>query len=413
MPVIPKPLTNTQVKQAKAREKMYKLSDGDGLQLKVMPGGSKSWVFNFTRPTSGKRTTIGFGSYPAVTLSDAREKRRNARALLDKHIDPKEHKDQEKRERRISNGNTFKNIASNWFEIKKDRISESTATSLWRRFDNHVFAKLGDKPISALNAPDTIAVLKPLAGKGSLETIVKLIGHINEVMVFALNIGVITTNPLAGISAAFKAPKSQNLPSLKPEELPMLMRTLAHASVKKTTRCLIEWQLHTMVRPSEASGVRWDEIDFENRVWQIPAERMKMKKAHRVPLTEQSLALLEYIKPYSGAGEFVFPADRKPKQASNPQTANMALKRMGFQNRLVAHGLRALASTTLNAQGHDSILIEASLAHVDDNEVSRAYNRTDYFERRRELMAAWSKHVEDAAEGSLCSAVKNGLTIID
>jgi integrase len=211
----------------------------------------------------------------------------------------------------------------------------------------------------------------------------------------------IHANPLSGISKAFNTPKAVNLPTLKPEQLPELMSTLNGASIKLVTRCLIEWQLHTMVRPAEAAGVRWDEISIEKAQWEIPAERMKTSKPHMIPLSHQSLILLNILKPISGHREYVFPADRNPRKPANSQTANMALKRMGFGGRLVSHGLRALASTTLNEQGFDPDVIEAALAHVDQNAIREAYNRAEYLERRKVMMCWWSSHIESAATGNL------------
>jgi integrase len=193
------------------------------------------------------------------------------------------------------------------------------------------------------------------------------------------------------------------MPTITPEELPQLMRDISYASIKLVTRFLIEWQLHTMVRPSEAAGAKWSEIDLENKVWIIPAERMKKKREHAVPLTDQILEILNSLKPISGHREHVFPADRNPRHHINEQTANMALKRMGYEKRLVAHGLRALASTTLNQSGFDGDVVEAALAHVDKNEVRRAYNRADYLDRRRVMMSWWSKYIEQAQLGKLSS----------
>ena len=161
-----------------------------------------------------------------------------------------------------------------------------------------------------------------------------------------------------------------------------------------------------MTRPAEAAGTRWEEIDFEEKVWIIPAERMKISIEHRIPLTKQMILILESIKPISAHREYVFPADRDPKTHTNSQTANMALKRMGFENRLVSHGLRSIASTVLNEQGFDRDLVEAALAHVDANQVRSAYNRTDYLERRREMMQWWSDCIEKAGEGNLSVAAQ-------
>jgi integrase len=191
------------------------------------------------------------------------------------------------------------------------------------------------------------------------------------------------------------------MPTLKPDQLPELMQTLNRANIKLVTRCLIEWQLHTMSRPAEAAGATWSEIDFDKHQWEIPAERMKKGRPHIVPLSKQAMALLEVIRPLSGSREFIFPADKNPRQSANSQTANMALKRAGFKGRLVAHGLRALASTTLNEQGFDADVIEAALAHIDKNAIRAAYNRAEYIQRRAVMMAWWSDHIEQAAIGNL------------
>lgn len=246
-----------------------------------------------------------------------------------------------------------------------------------------------------------------------METVKRLCQRLNEIMVYSVNTGIIPSNPLAGISKAFQQPVKQHLPTLKPEELPTLMTALSRASIKYTTRCLIEWQLHTMVRPSEAAGTCWHEIDFENNLWNIPALRMKKKKPHTVPLTPQSLALLEIMKSISSRSEFVFPSDRTLKMHINASTANMALKRMGFDKKLVAHGLRSLASTALNQQGFDGDVIEAALAHTGKNEVRNAYNRADYLERRKPIMAWWSEYIDKAATGNMSLAGQKGLKIVN
>ena len=168
-----------------------------------------------------------------------------------------------------------------------------------------------------------------------------------------------------------------------------------------------------MVRPSEAAGTRWDEIDFENNLWVIPAERMKKKKAHTVPLSPQCINLLETMKAISSKSNYVFPSDRNPRTHTNSQTANTALKRMGFENQLVAHGLRALASTTLNEQGFDPDIIEAALAHVGDNEVRNAYNRAEYIQRRIPLMNWWSDHIDKAATGNMSITGNKALQVIN
>ena len=193
-----------------------------------------------------------------------------------------------------------------------------------------MFPQLGKYPISEITAPLTIKTLTPIAAKGSLETVKRLSQRLNEIMAYTVNTGVIHSNPLSGIKAAFANPKKQHMPTLKPEELPDLMRSLSIASIKIVTRYLIEWQLHTMVRPSEAAGASWSEIDFEKLLWNIPASRMKKGREHSIPLTNQTFSLLEAIKPISGHREFIFPSDREPRKHANESTANIAIKRMGY-----------------------------------------------------------------------------------
>ncbi len=407
-----KPLTNTEVQQAKPKDKEFNLADGDGLALRVKPNGSKLWIFTYYRPYTKKRTSLSLGTYPATTLAEARKKRAEAHKLLAKHIDPKEHRDEQSRIGEEAHGNTLEHIAAQWLEIKKTTITPDHATDTWRSLELHVFPNMGKMPLHKITAIKAIDTLKPVAAKGSLETIKRLCQRLNEIMVYAVNTGIIENNPLTGIRQAFQKPAKQHLPTLKPDELPELLRAISTASIKYTTRCLIEWQLHTMVRPSEAAGARWDEIDMEAATWTIPAERMKRKKEHIVPLSHQCLTLLELMQPISSKSAYVFPSDRDPRKHANPATANMALKRMGFEKQLVAHGLRSLASTTLNEQGFDADVIEAALAHIGKNEVRNAYNRANYLERRKPVMQWWSDHIEQAASGNISLGGSKNLKIV-
>lgn len=410
---ITKPLTNTEVQQAKTKEKEFNLVDGNGLALRIKPNGSKLWIFNYYRPYTKKRTSLSLGTYPAVTLAEARKKRTEAKELLAKDIDPKEYRDEQSRVSEKAHNNTLEYIASQWLDVKKVDISADHVTDTWRSLELHIFPYLGNVPIHKITAIKAIDTIKPIAAKGSLETVKRLCQRLNEIMIFAVNTGTIQSNPLAGISKAFQKPAKQHLPTLRPEELPLLLRTLSTASIKYTTRCLIEWQLHTMVRPSEAAGTRWGEINLETGIWHIPPERMKRRKEHIVPLSSQCLGLLELMKPISGRSQFVFPSDRDPKKHTNPQTANTALKRMGFDKKLVAHGMRSLASTILNEEGFDADVIEAALAHIGNNEVRNAYNRANYLERRKPVMNWWSEHIEKAATGNMSLSGQKGLKVIN
>lgn len=398
---ITNPLSNTEVKQAKAKDKEYSLADGDGLMLRVKPNGSKLWLFNYYRPFSKKRANIGFGKYPDVTLAEARDKRAEARALIAKDIDPKSHKEELNYQQKEALENTFGVLAEMWFELKQQQVKPETAKKGYQCLQKHILPTLQKVPVQSIKPKQVIDILKPVANRGSLETVKRLCRTINEIMRLAVASGHIEINYLTDLTKLFPAPKKTNMATIKPERLPELMRALSVANITRTTRCLIEWQLHTMTRPIESATARWQDIDLDKKIWVIPAERMKMKKPHTIPLTPQTMELLKVIHSMSSNREYLFLGHRDPRSHANSQSANVALKRMGFAGELVSHGLRALASTTLNEQGFEPDVIEAALAHIDKNEVRRAYNRAEYIERRRVLMYWWSEHIEQAGIGKM------------
>ncbi len=387
-------LSFTQVKYAKPKDKEYNLADGDGLMLRVRPNGAKSWLFNYYRPTpEKKRANISLGTFPPLTLEDARKIAKEYRSLLANGIDPKQHLKNIQKEQLRKKSQTLELVTRQWFELKKAKITDGYAQDIIGSLENHIFPKLGNQSIHDVNAPEVIETLQLLSKTGKLEMIKRICQRLNEVMTYATNVGIIKSNPLVGIRAAFHTPKTKNYPTLKPEELPMLIDAIYDANIRKVTRYMLLWQLHTMTRPGEAAGARWDEIDLEQKIWIIPPERMKKRREHVIPLTDQAIAILEKLREISGKFEFLFPSDIDPRRCANNSTANVALKRMGFKGRLTAHGMRALASTTLNEQGFDPDIIEAALAHVDKNQVRSAYNRAQYVERRREMMEWWSERI--------------------
>ena len=396
------PLTNTEVKQAKPKDKEYNLSDGDGLQLRIKPSGSKLWLFNYTRPFINKRANLSFGAYPALSLANARIKKNEARELLAQDIDPKEHKEKLSTQQKEIHANTLQAVVSDWFEIKKTEIKPDYAQDIMRSLEIHVLPLLGKYPISKLTAPIAIEALKKVSKSGHLETVRRIAQRLNEVMTFAVNTGLIHANPLTGIKAAFEKPKVKHMATIKPDELPEFMQALNAASLKTITRALMEFQLHTITRSNEAAKARWEEFDLDNRLWVIPADRMKMNREHTIPLTPQVLSIIrvmdQFKRPYS---EYVFPSHIDPRKHINTETVNKALRRIGYQDRLVAHGFRALASTTLNEEGFDGDVIESALAHVDKNSVRKAYNRAEYLTHRTKLMNWWSEHILKCSFGNL------------
>ncbi len=393
-------LTAKQVQSAKPKDKLYRLSDGGNLYFCVRPSNSRSWQFRYTKPGQNKVTYMSFGTYPDITLAEAREKALAARKLISEGIDPQLAREEQKAKVIVEQNATFQVVAEQWKAAKEGRVKEKTLHGNWRKLELYAFPSLGSIPVSKISAPIAIAALRPIEDQGLLETVKRTAQLMNEVMNYAVNSGVIHANPLSGIRDVFKKHKVEHMKALPPHEINELIRTVATANIQLVTRFLIEWQLHTMVRPNEASGARWEEIDMANKLWIIPAERMKPGREHVVPLTEQTLAILEAIKPISGHREYIFPSSRNPKVPTDSETANKALGRMGFKDRTTAHGLRALASTTLNEQGFEADVIEAALSHTDKNQIRKAYNRSDYLDARRELMCWWSMYIEKSSYGS-------------
>lgn len=399
------PLSDTVIRSSKPSGKPYTLYDGDGLLLRISAAGNKSWYFNYFRPLLENRNNLKLGNYPAISLSAARKTVAKYRQLLAEGVDPQRWLEQQNSQASADALNTFQNACEKWFEVKFSSISTRHAFNIQRSFEQHVFPKAGHLPLKELSAQQVIEILRPLEKLHKLETLSRLCQRINELMTWCVNTGLLEFNRLSGIKAAFSSPKNENMKTLKPEELPELMQRLSAASIQLSTRCLIEWQLHTMVRPGEAVKVRWQDVDFEQALWTIPAEFMKKRRPHQVPLSSQAIALLQLMRPISGEQLYVFPSVRHKGSHIHKETANMALKRMGFANRLVAHGMRSLASTTLNEAGFYGDLVESALAHEDKNQVRRAYNKAGYLKGRREMMQWWSDHIKAAAQGNVSLAV--------
>lgn len=394
-------LSTKGVQHAKPKDKNCRLSDGGNLYLLIKTNGRKYWDFRYKRQATGKVSYLGMGPYPDVSLAEAREKAQEMRKLLREGIDPQILKAQKKAALKEETSNTFSAVAELWMKSKRNRLKPKTIEGNWRKLELYAFPTLGMVPVTKITAPIAISTLKPVEKVGHLETVKRTAQLMNEVMNYAVNSGLVHANPLVGIKEVFQKPQVKHMHALEPHEITQLLQTVASANIQLTTRCLIEWQLHTITRPSEASGARWEEIDFENNLWVIPETRMKMKRQHEIPLTDQTLSILDFIKPISGHRKFIFPSVKDPRRSTDAETINRALGRMGFKGRTTAHGLRSLASTTLNEQGFDADVIEAALAHMDKNRIRAAYNRSTYLDRRRQLKDWWSNYIENASFGSL------------
>lgn len=407
------PLTNTEIRAAKPATKEYTLQDGGGLYLLVKPSGSRIWRFSYYRPHDKKRALVSFGSIDEVTLADARKKRELYRSLIAQGIDPQAHQQQKREAEELRRGNTFRKVAADWYEMKKSQnLAANTIKDIWRSLEKYVFPDIGNKPINELTARMFVIMLEPIRARGNLETLKRVLQRINEVMDFAANSGLIEVNTAANVRKAFPTPVKKHMPTIRPEQLPELMHTLSIASIERQTRLLIEWQLLTVTRPVEAAETRWEEINFAEHTWTIPAGRMKMRRDHIIPLCEQAQAVLEVMKHISAHREYVFPSFKTPTLPMSSQSANAALRRMGYQGVLVSHGLRAIFSTAANEEGFEPDVIEAALAHVDTNEVRRAYNRSNYLEKRVVLMRWWGEFVEAASTGVTLAMGTRGIRAV-
>ncbi|EPF0315575.1 integrase domain-containing protein [Enterobacter chuandaensis] len=402
MPKVLKSLTNTEIAAAKPQKTEYMLRDGDGLALLIKPSGRKIWYFEYTPPALKKRTKISIGPYPVVTLAMARDFRLQYRRLLVQGIDPQAHLEQVAEEQRLQNECTLEKVAEQWLKEKKrtSDLSEDHAKDVWRSLEMHVFPSLGNTPVTEIRPKMLKEHLTPLEEQGILETLRRVISRLNEIFRFAISEELIEFNPADNLIARFKKPKKQNMPALHPSELGRLMLALQNASIRKETRCLIEWELLTWVRPGEAVSARWCDIDMKKAEWRIPDTFMKMNRSHTVPLSKQALRVLQVMEPVSRHRPWVFPSIRKPLEHMHQQTANAALIRMGFGGELVAHGMRSIARTA--GAGHfPREVLESALAHQKEDEIEAAYNRSDYLEQRRPLMQWWGNYVDAARRQAL------------
>jgi integrase len=386
MAIVTNPLTATQVHKAKPAAKPYMLFDGRGLCLQVKPSGKKYWRFRYIRPTIGKNTDISLGLYPDISLADARFEHQKYLALLAKGIDPKALERETQQQVKIAEETRFRVVAQKWHNTKKSKVSEKHHAQIWSSLENNVLPAIGDILVTELKAPDLIAALKPIEARGTLETLRRIVQRVNEVMEYAINLGIIDVNPLYRVNRIFDKPEVTNMPTIPPARLSELVQRIEANNLSLLTCYLIKWQLLTLVRrPGEAARTMWCEIDMEKKLWTIPPERMKKDREHKVPLTEEMLWILAQLKlrrPYSA---FVFPSRVHRDRPMNSETVNKALRRMGYTGELVSHGFRALGCTAMIDAGFPADVVDVVLAHAkdknDNHKTMKPYNRSTYLEQ--------------------------------
>ncbi|WP_373766744.1 integrase arm-type DNA-binding domain-containing protein [Glaesserella sp.] len=404
---VTKALTNTEIAKAKPQEKEYSLADGQGLFLRIRPNGAKTWIFNYAQPYTKKRTNLVIGGYPEISLSQARDKREEYRSLLANDIDPQQHRQQQEQAKRAEIENTFEAVTWQWFEYRKTRanFSPDYQKDIASLINRYLLPAFGGLPISQITAPLALKTFKPLQESGKLETLKRAIQKLNEIMIYAVHREIIPHNPTANISREFDNPKVEHFKTITPDELPEFMRALSTAQIHLQTRYLILWQLLTMTRPNEASNARYDEIDEKARLWTIKIKKGIKEddggRIHKITLSRQALALLREIKKLSGGKTYLFPSIKNPQKPMNSQTANDVIKRMGFKGKLVAHGLRSIASTYLNDKGFNSDAIEVALSHMNSDRIKASYDRGERLAMRFEILQAWGDFVEQCSQQTI------------
>ena len=390
-------LTDTVTRNAKPGEKPLKLFDGKGLFLLVNKTGGKLWRLKYR--FEGKEKLLALGAYPDVRLIEARQRRDKARALLAEGIDPGEARKADKQARERAAANRFEAVAREWHEKREHTLAKKHAVDIVRRLERNLFPDLGNRPIDAIEAPDLLATVRKIEARGAHDLAHRVLAISGQIFRYGIATGRCRRDPAADLRGALTPHAAKHQPAIRPEDLPELLRKIDAYDGEALTKLALQLMAATFVRTSELIGARWDEIDEESALWAIPAERMKMKTEHLVPLSQQALTLLKHIQPLAGRSAFVFPGRNRDKPISN-NTMLYALYRMGYKGRMTGHGFRAVASTLLNESGlFRSDVVERQLAHEERNQIRAAYNRAEYLEERRELMQWWGDYLEHAQKG--------------
>jgi integrase len=397
-------LTDSRIRNAKSRAQAYKLSDGGGMYLLVTPNGARYWRLDYR--FAGKRRTLALGVYPAVTpavtLSKARARREDARACLAKGADPSAVKKQAKRAAKVANENTFEGIAREWIENQRTRLAPRYRALLLARLEADIFPQIGARPISEIDAPELLGTLRKVEQRGVIETARRLRQTSGQVFRYAIATGRAKHDPSADLRGALRSPgRKRGHKAMPLEEVPNFIAKLESYDGDPQTRLALWLMVLTFARTAELRAARWsefEELEGNEPVWRIPAERMKMKREHIVPLSPQAVAVLSKLRALSGspASPFLFPSPSREGCMSN-NTMLFALYRMGYHGRATVHGFRAMASTALNEMGFRPDVIERQLAHEEQNAVRAAYNRAQYLRERRTMMNCWADKLDALA----------------
>lgn len=396
-------LSDKTCKAAKSKEKPYKLADGGGLYLEVMPNGSKCWRMKYRY--LGKEKRLAFGVYPIIGLADARTARERAKKLLAQGIDPSGAKKEEKREAIRNAENTFKAVALEWHENQLSRWTPHHALNVSRRFEVDIFPFIGNRPIAEIDPPELLEeVLRRIEKRGALDVTARVKQICGQVFRYGIATGRCQRDPTADLKGALKPNQTQHFACLDIKEMPEFLDKLEKndARLFHRTRRAIRLLMLTFVRTNELINATWDEFDLDNALWEIPGWRMKMRNPHIVPLSRQAIALLREQKEETGHlnTPWVFPSQVRPKDPMSNNTILFAIGRMGYKKRMTGHGFRALAMSNIKEKlGYRHEVVDRQLAHAHKSKIDRAYDRAQFLDERTAMMQEWSDYMDAVASG--------------
>jgi integrase len=398
-------LTAVEVRNAKPKEKPYKIADGNGLHLYITPGGKKSWRYRYR--FAGAETVMVLGEYPESSLEAARDLRAEAKRLLKSGKNPTEERrlqkqaaTEAKEAERALTENSFETIALEWYEHQVARWTDAHANTTLTIFKRNIFPILGEVPIDQVTPPMVLQILREVESRGALEIAAKSLQRMTAVFRYAIQTGRATYNPAAEMRGVLKARKVQHHPMIQPDDLPAFLQTLSRGDIHTTTKLAIQFTILTAARSGEVRGATWNEVDLERKMWTVPAERMKMRSLHIVPLSTQAIAILNRMKILYGDNGLVFPGIHTPAKPISENTMLYALYRIGYHSKATMHGFRALFSTIANESGFNPDAIERQLAHREKNAVRAAYHRSEYIADRIKMMQWWADHLQHVEYGA-------------
>ena len=384
------------VKKKRELEKPLKLSDGQGLFLLIQPNGKKYWRYSYR--FEGKQKTLALGVFPEVSLADARDLRNDARVLLKKtKVDPGEHRKALKQSQTSQDTDSFEVVAREWFANQSDIWAPTHADKIIRRLERDIFPWLGASPIASITAQQLLIAARRIEGRGVKETARRALLNCSQIFRYAIATGRAERDPVPDLKGALQPAKTTHFATITdPKAIGELLRAIDEYHGSFITKCALQLAPLVFVRPGELRAAEWSEIDLDAAEWNIKAERMKMRVAHLVPLSKQSVAILREIHPLTGRGKYVFSSEQTSTRPMSENTLNFALRRMGFaKNEMSVHGFRAMARTVLDEILHiRPDYIEHQLAHAVRDPNGRAYNRTTHLPERREMMQKWADYLD-------------------